>query len=276
MPRIPETYRRDFDSLEECVSFAASEPTGAVRRASREDGSRDWNGNVDFAGAVALTQTGWVDGVNRMRAIADRIYDRIAPHVSTFMNTELAVTGAGVDIGAYVSGEPECMLEFVASEVRRVRHVDIVVNVIAMGCVPADAIVNRGAAILACIEALEHAGCTVAVTAIAAAVDHDTRYDFRIALKAPGVPMDTDRLAFVLSHPAMLRRILFGCIENMPKFFAQTFTANGYGSAAEIEPDSGAAYFRQAQSNDSDESGATERALEVLHTNGLLNDDSTC
>ena len=212
VPAAPETWRQDFASLAECLTFARREPEVALPyRTTRADHGRGWCNGVSFEGALALAEGGWIDGVQKMQAIAQRLYDTIAPRATVYQNTEHALVGAMLDIGAYVMGEPECMLDFVASEAKAPRHVDIMVNISAASLISTDTIINRGAAILACIEVLEHSGCTVAVSVASCSRDRHRTIDIRACVKSPGVPMDTDRLAFVLAHPAMLRRIILAC-----------------------------------------------------------------
>ena len=279
---IPErnTYRKAFDSLEECVSCACAEPVlSDGHRASRNHPStEEWDHNANFDHTVYQTNHGWPEGVQRMRAIAERIYNRIAPKVTVFQNTEHSVVGAMVDVATFLAGEPECMMDFVTTEVKGIRHVDILVDLWSHFKIPGSAIINKGAAVLACIDALEHAGCTVSVTVGFSSAYEQTLVEFRVAVKAPGVPMDTDRLAFVLAHPAMLRRILFACIENCPPpHIAKEMTNNYYGFGQNLLRDTDVVFFKNTDDGEClTEESATAQALSVLHEHGLLDDANTC
>ena len=213
-----------------------------TRRSSQSTGHSDtWDYGTDYAGALALVDSGWPDGAEKMRRLADTMYDKIAPQVTTWHETEHAVSGACVDIGAYLTGAPECMLEFKPTDRAGAPPVDIVVSMTTSYKVTSEQICNRGAAILAAIDVLEQRGCTVSVCAeftsgkATRSSSIPYRLSYTVTLKRPGEVLDVDAMAFALMHPAMLRRLIFAAKEHAPAMYRKVLGIDVDGSYGRVQ-----------------------------------------
>lgn len=131
-------------------------------------------------------------------------------------------------MGEFVRGVPKCWLAWTEGEAvvqgQGEKILKILLNFTASANVPASVIQTRGAAVCALIEALEYAGrrCEVVVTHVVAANGGDVREDV-IVVKRAEHPLQLDQLAFVLGHPAMLRRLHFAFEETLPKSVRENF-----------------------------------------------------
>ncbi|MBE3037547.1 MAG: hypothetical protein IMZ62_01850, partial [Chloroflexi bacterium] len=112
-----EWYRTDLESLSEMVAvkdmpLPADIPSHDVCASSSfgQYPEQSWDMGVGFDGAVHLATHGWPEGADRVKALAARFYDKIAPRVQRSSACRMAVDGAGVDVSAYLAGEPECMV----------------------------------------------------------------------------------------------------------------------------------------------------------------------
>lgn len=154
----------------------------------------------------------WDDApIGEMRGIARRVKSSVAEFASTFDLTN-DVHGVMVDMGAFLSGEPENMLTPVLSE-RSQRVVRILVEVAALAEVDARDMAIRGCAVAVLCEALGTLGYAVELSM---AGTSDTRFGSartRISVLCPlvkvGEPMDIQSILFAVAHPATFRSFVF-------------------------------------------------------------------
>jgi hypothetical protein len=124
--------------------------------------------------------------------------------------------------------------------------VHLFVPVGAAHMVKAENMFHRGVAVVALTQALERAGCRVAITCtVDCTATSDGRYgpsvSHQLDVKQYGQRLDIDQCMFTLAHPAFLRRIVFAIMERSPHKFVRTMTKNKYGyygPAADLQPDS--------------------------------------
>jgi len=180
------------------------------------DTSEDWDYSEGWKGAHYIAKHGWPYGALKMRKLADKLYEKIAPKVNIWQGTQHDVSGAYVDIGAYLSGAPECMVAFEERETNAAHPVDMLISCCYSWKIPADVICNRGAAILATIDALEQSGCSVSVTVEFTDAKGGYEVVNTIRIKRPGEVLDADALAFAIMHPAFFRRLCFASLEHEP------------------------------------------------------------
>lgn len=164
----------------------------------------EWNGNVTFDDAVNLAKFGWKEGAKSLA----KFQHSLAPNCGEKETYNWDTTGLYFDIGAVVSGVPECWLDTVLEPSQHC--VSICASIGFNRGIEADAIMRRGAAICALIDALENSGVRIALS-----VYHGTHCNRHascsmfIDLKHHDQPLDLDRVAFCLAHPAMQRRLTF-------------------------------------------------------------------
>ena len=178
---------------------------------------------------MALVQNGWPEGRDRMQGFASKldVTGQIAKPDITF-----DVTGTGgIDMGRFVTGEPECMIEWVETDipvdsVQGGKIVHIVYNCAVSGGIDADIIMRRGAATMALIDALEMAGKRVDLTVTLTA----HQYHIEIPVKSALFQPQTDQIAFTLVHPAMLRRFMFSLIAQCGEGGLHAAKGGGYGT----------------------------------------------
>jgi len=267
---------QDFDSPAEMLAYAETRSLQFGLLSSRRDGPGG-TGGVDWNGTVALVRRGWPEGAARVRKLADALYERIKPTAPTWMQAAHDVTGAFVDVGVYVTGQPECMMQFVETEAPNPKPVNLVVSCSCSGGTGGDVIVNRGAAILAAAEALEQRGCCVSID-----VENTTTRDglyltLRTRLKRPGEPMDTDALAFALMHPAFLRRLVWAAKESLEDRWARVWALDGcYGAPTDYPADhceDGTIYFGPVRFDNryrfATQESAVQVALEIMGRAGV-------
>ena len=226
-------YRKDFDSVEEMVNYAESTPQAgkwAGTDASSQAGSHEWALGATLEDAYRLSRVGWAEGREKFKGhMIDAKSTGAAKVIARAAAFENDVVGSFPDIGAYLSGAPDCMVNVVDNGQTLTEPV-VEVNV-AMGYLAganAREISNYGSAIALLIDQLEEDGHSVEVNMAKKARAGSDTFVTKVTAKAAGQPLDIDRLAFVIAHPAVARRILFKVMETVEEAYNSfSFTMGG-------------------------------------------------
>jgi hypothetical protein len=202
---------------------------------SRMDGGYKWTLGLDFKDSIKMAHAGWAKGMEKAESIASPIVDKITGQIER-SNVVYDVEGEAIDIGAYLSNDPECFMrmenETVTSPCNSPKLVSIVCNVSPSAAVNAESIVNKGAHVMALVRTLEFAGHRVEVSIVPWAFS--ANYQGRpvagtvVTIKQFDEPLDPALTIFALAHPAVSRRFGFLTLENMSRE-AQKKAGVGFG-----------------------------------------------
>jgi hypothetical protein len=165
--------------------------------------------------AIDTARVGWPEGRAKM---LDAIQHDTAGDVpGLFPALEYDLAGEYPDVGAFCAGIPEHMVA--PGEVNLGTQPVIRIGANGMYCsnTDVDDVVRFGVALLSHVSAYQRAGYSVAIDWIGANRGRDGGVFTRIELLSPGQTLDTDRLAFMLAHPSMLRRLWFAFAESHPE-----------------------------------------------------------
>lgn len=205
--------KNNFESFDEFVAQSLVVPRNC--RSSRRTNSPGFHGTANFEEAVSIARTGWPQGAARAVAIGASVSAAVRDVINANASSYAwDVAGQFIDIGRYLTGEPECFGTIVEdAEAIKKPVVKLVVNLSASACVSADTLVARGVAVVAAVDILEAAGRRVEVVAATAHHSYSTQLEIRIPVKSAGQPLDIDRLAFCLAHPSFYRRLIWSVSE---------------------------------------------------------------
>lgn len=201
------------DLLKDNERWSDCHPGG---EASRQPKQKDFNDTNTYEETIALTKTGWKRGADRVNALRTELDNAVQTLVAAKAATvAYDVDGDWVDIGRLVTGEPECCGSWDSQgEDAKNKVVKIVANVSVSWMVKQETIFARGAACLAAVDILESLGRRVELWVSIGLNDYRNGLsETHVLAKPAGQPVDTDRLAFVLCHADMFRRILFTHME---------------------------------------------------------------
>lgn len=214
--------RKDFDSVGDLVREACDESIkirDGLCETSHDIGRDDFFWTSNFGEAVTLATNGWADGSARVIARRDGLEPWLAAAKSAKVRRQgYEVTGDYVDVGRYLSGEPECFGIEVDADGGNIngRVVSIRLNQAVSGSVEAEAIAARGVVVLLAVDLLEACGtrCEVILSKGSVSSNHngsvkDLQVDSSVTVKRAGEAVDLDRLAFWIAHPAAFRRFGF-------------------------------------------------------------------
>lgn len=224
-----------FDSFLDFVQFAQDNPNPLESQSS----SAGWAGSASLEDAVNIAKHGYMEVRPQVDALFDDISERIADRLDMRFQTTLNYTGAVVDMGRFVLGDPECMLDYVPETADTMnRVVRILVNISASSGVSADEIRRRGVAVAALVDTLHKMGMGMELwveDALKAGVNYGSRFATRCKIHDSSQMMDIDSLMFALAHPSMLRRLVFSVQEQSPKAREQgAYSGGGYGRPNEL------------------------------------------
>lgn len=199
----------------------------------------EWAGEPTFEAAHTIAQQGWAQGrtlLDPYRASLDNAIQHATKQ--TVETYQAAVTGSMVDVGSYLSGIPEYMIDTVASDVpragtQRSQLVHIGVSIGYAQYIMEPAIHARGAIVVCLAEILEAAGYRVAITAVRTTSTPTTTRPRKkltrrevVPIKHHKDPVQRDQLLFALAHPAFLRRYCFVAHTLMKNLDRQGVTQN--------------------------------------------------
>lgn len=212
-----------YDSLED---FIRSNDNWKTRRhggdCSHNTTDPKFYGSSSYEQGLAVAGTGWREGAERVAALRAELSGAVqAMAAARASQMTYDVVGECFDIGKIATGEPEfCMNWNEYGDERSQKVVKIVANISVSAAVNKETIYARGAACLAAVDLLETLGqrvelwIAIGVTGTSQFDKRDyTQLDTQVCVKQAGQPVETDRLAFVLCHASMFRRLGFAHFE---------------------------------------------------------------
>lgn len=225
-----------FDSLGAMLDFIQDRPLAdpnysGTELASRSEGRLKWSGST-FKGSIALARTGWADGLKKIQSCEDRINASL--RAGSDMTQFIAESGDEVDVGLFLEGDPEHMIEYKLDENRK-PVVKLVVSVSFSSDVSTDTVAMRGAAICAAIDACEASNLRVELWVDFHSTWRGSRASIRTKIKDANDSLDRDRVAFTLMHKSMTRQICLRFLETHRN--TMDFVRNGYGYPGNPEED---------------------------------------
>lgn len=197
------------DKLEDGASW----PPDSYHTASWDNISLDsFYGGVGWKGALERATKGDQVLLAQIDKMAEKIQSECFRPADPVVEYNRGCAGDSIDMGLYMSGEPECMYEATCTIPDR-PIVDIVVQVNALAGVRADTLARKGAGVFACIRALELQGYSVGITAVRCVRDGNAKHIHTVVLKQPEEYLDPAVAAFWLAHPSGFRRLFFRLAE---------------------------------------------------------------
>lgn len=206
-------------------------------------GSAEWRGVSTTAELETLLADGWPDGVQSASQIAHDALELIDQDVSqTVYQADWLLAGSEVDVGRFLSGVPECMIEYQPFQVSKVgKVITLCASIGANGSFSADQLVRRGAALVGLVMALEESQHSVELwldsTVLFKGRGKGNVAQFRVLLKGANDTLNVSDVVMALGHPASLRVITFCQRMNLDSTFTKGQCARfGGGMGASQDP----------------------------------------
>lgn len=203
-----------YESLGEAVRHAQNNP--APRSSNSNDA--EFSLTASLQDACELATKGWSD----VRPQVDKLFGELESSIAMVLDESYSIrfdySGDSVDMGRYMSGDPECMMDYVTEpQARMGRVIKVMVNVANSARITPKQIMDRGVVVVALLDVLNKLGVGVELwTEMAIAdysVDSGKRFSQLVKIHDSSEMLDVDSTMFAIAHPSMLRRIGFGSIE---------------------------------------------------------------
>lgn len=256
-------------TLDEYMETVARAPTD---RSSHDDGhcEMSWDFNAGWAGALKMAEDGWEEGRGSIYKASETIFDILDPE-NPMMGVDRDVVGHTVDVGRFVSGDPECMITTAPGVGRAPLKVVAVCG--ALGNVDAQRMAHRGAATVALVDYLETLQYRVELWAAYHNEHGGNKAAVAVCVKEADQPVDLDRLGFFIAHPAAMRRINFAWREAQDQQYREDMGIDrGYGRTSSFAGKHNEDLFLPAN-NFSNLAQATEWVRKTLSEAGFLKEE---
>lgn len=217
------TIHWEFDGSDALLR-AAKQP-GTIWTSTRVSRKHDPDlGTPTWEEAVRLAETGWSEGRNRLVQQTGVEAYQVAASARGWIYD---YAGAHPDVPRFLGGDLDCMVDYQPDYLRFRPIVRIVVSPITFSDVSQSNIKNWGAALVSWIDELERSGRRVEITWLSCSqpswvYDDEKlinrggpRVAISFRLKDADQPVELDRLAFWIMHPAAQRRMQFAVKEQM-------------------------------------------------------------
>lgn len=181
------------------------------QRYSRKTGNKEFYNTDTFEEAINLAKYGWKDSFKMVEL--SKNLNQLIP-VSQFKESFVYdVSGSYPDVGKYLTGEPENMVQFITEEDEK--KISVIVNGSISWRIEQKVQFNKGAAIVSLVSKLEDLGYRVQVTLLYCVTSSniDMRHDLKIVIKEYHEQIDIDRFAFIFCNVAFSRRIKLSALE---------------------------------------------------------------
>lgn len=203
-----------YESLGEAVRHAQ----GNTSPRSSNNSDSEFSLTASLQDACELAIKGWSD----VRPQVDKLFGELESSIAMVLDESYSIrfdySGDSVDMGRYMGGDPECMMDYVTEpQARMGRVIKVMVNIANSASITTKQIMDRGVVVVALLDVLNKLGVGVELwTEMAIAdggVDSGKRFSQLVKIHDSSEMLDVDSTMFAIAHPSMLRRIGFGSIE---------------------------------------------------------------
>jgi hypothetical protein len=207
-----------------------------LTQGAKVKGEEGFFGTETYEEAVELVERGWSDAEKLKEASTQLALDL---NQSVEVSTVHSVSGSMVDVGAFVSGEPECMIDFRETEAQKL--VSIGCNMAAASRVEFREFLMRGAMVVTLSDALQKAGYSVEIVIYAPT---STKLNgegntslLTVPVKRADEYLDPDQIAFWFCHPSAFRRHVLAFYESQSPDVVRAMDFHNHGCYGFPMPD---------------------------------------
>lgn len=214
-----------FNSVERCLEYASQPVPDFVTRDSRKDWDSDWAGSKDYDHALQIAREG-LD--------LEKIHATMGELSIGVKQQELFydVTGSYVDIGRYLEGEPENMINFQESQENR--FIDVKFLFSENAGVSSETFTNKVIVLASIVDRLESIGFRVRLIACCRCkqdnVSKKFKFDMDVIVKDYKENLSIGQVSGCV-NASFFRRIMFAIIEIIHAEREYDAAEYGYGQS---------------------------------------------
>ena len=232
-----------FDEYEDFKNYLKNYPKSLeTNTKSRRREAESFTNYQTYQQTAQMQETGDSETAQQLKARYIELKHELKPQTvekEEFYFSDENTLGL-IDVGTYMTGEPECFLSSTIEEQGQKKKVaKIIVNVGCSGGRSSDEYLERGAVIMNVIEHLENNGVDSELWVCDGTTgSKKTEAMVMIKLKSAGQLLDIDKLAFVLGNVAFYRCLFFHFIETYILSMRVALgggVGGGYGTPYELD-----------------------------------------
>lgn len=271
---------QEFASVEELAEYARP----FVDKRYFNGGMRENLSNSEFYGkycptpgtAFTMAREGWDTYLQETIDIARDAVETVEGDTTVdAFNPVWDVSGSLVDVGAFVSGDPECMIEIPPAKTTRFGRVVTLCASVSYSCSINEAtLIARGKVITALALELSRLGIGLELYADFSATGYSEGKTMhsRVLVKGPNDVLDPAKVLFAYAHPGMLRVLALTAMHGLPEKFQEALGVGmfyGMPTAPLEDLPAGTIYLPELLSN-SDRPDAAKELLRYMTELGLV------
>jgi hypothetical protein len=197
---------RKFNSVEEFVAPIVASPARHYNGSSGVEYGAD-----SVAAALQIAAEGWKEQRPTAARVMGSVMEYVADRVDLMPQMAMDVCGASVDMGAYMTGEPECMLSFpIVPQERTDKVLRILLDPGASASYSANYLATRAAAVAALLDVLQVLGHSLEIWLASPVRNRNIKIHATVTkVNEAGRHVSLDDIMFWCGHPALLRRLVF-------------------------------------------------------------------
>lgn len=225
---------RKYDSISDFENFINNTPFNEVFRWSTHSSVKKgsyWSGTNSYEEAVDLLKHGADDLSKKL----EKAYQVNAADVGTktVTRSHYDVAGFQASVPRYLQGIPTSMVNQ-KKVVQKAKVITLNKDMNYNSSWSVEDIINESAKALAIVKKIEATGTRVNLNLCWVAQAGYQKVGCKIRLKNAGERLNVSKLAFVMAHPSMIRRMLFRWLEVNPDVVDRSYTY-GYGRPSNIK-----------------------------------------
>lgn len=190
--------------------------------------------------AIDMARMGWETPMDDALTMVDDITTQMLESTTEVFTPVWDVQGGSVDIGQFLSGEPECMIDYPPTQtIKDSRVVTMCVSISTSGAIGPESMIERGAAIAALAQIVASRGFNLELWAdwTTGPCDGKTAH-YRILVKSANDTIDLAKIMYAVANPSMLRVLGFTAMHGMPRDWQRALEVGcGYGSVCDPDHD---------------------------------------
>lgn len=209
-PRNLKPYNETYRSLAEFVDYCQGDEYTNPHQDIWVYGGEEFYGDQD-RNAYLLAREGWREGMRQATPIAKHALQTLEAESSKdSFEAEWGMAGSEVDVGRFLTGVPECMIEYSPVKVSNVGKVVTLVSSCSISAsINPASVIKRGAAIVGLAMALEESQHSVEIWIDHTIDNYGRPFSARVLIKGAQDSIDPAILAYWLSNPSVLREMMF-------------------------------------------------------------------
>lgn len=226
-----------YDSINEFYDYICETPLNKAFKNAKLSSTIDdekFTGTKSFDEAVNLMKNGWEDMSKKLTQKLNVICKDTT--IVTKKKSVYDVVGYQANVPRYLQGIPTNMVRTINTPAKQ-KAITIIKSIDYSANIPSSIIIEESIKALAIVKKIEAQGTRVnldiCVGSLSLNKKENNNFLLKIRVKNANERLNISKLAFVLVHPSMLRRLVFRWIEVYPKI-SKYFISN-YGAPAKKE-----------------------------------------